>query len=81
MRKRLAKALKLESSVFKDFERKGNRWLELCKNFILTANQAQIAALRGNFSEKKNYLEKDWLEPAPAGAAGFCRIQKPLEIA
>ena len=46
------------SEKLKDFERKGNRWLELCKNFILTANQAQIAALRGNFSEKRNFLKK-----------------------
>ncbi|MBU4369147.1 hypothetical protein KKG58_00090, partial [Patescibacteria group bacterium] len=46
------------SEKLKDFERKGNRWLELCKNFILTANQAQIAALQGNFSEKKNFLKK-----------------------
>ena len=28
------------------------------REFILTANQAQIAALRGNFSEKKNFLKK-----------------------
>ena len=41
----------------KDFERKGNCSLELCKNFILTANQIQIAALQGNFSEKKNFLK------------------------
>jgi hypothetical protein len=33
------------------------------------------------FFRKEKFSEKDWLEPAPAGAAGFCRIQKPLEIA
>ncbi len=49
------KILKQKIEIFeklKDFERKSNRWLELCRNFILTANQAQIAALQGNFSEK-----------------------------
>jgi len=46
------------SEKLKDFERKGNRWLELCKNFVLTANQAQITASQGNFSEKKNFLKK-----------------------
>jgi len=32
---------------------KRQRWLELCKNFILTANQAQIAALRSPFGRKR----------------------------
>ncbi len=42
----------------KDFERKGNHWLEPAKNFILTAKQVQIIALQGNFSEMKNLLKK-----------------------
>jgi len=42
----------------KDFERKGNRWLEPCRNFILSSNQAKIVALQGNFSEKKDFLKK-----------------------
>src|SRR3989344_6569285 len=37
----------------RDFERKGNRWLELCEEFILDAHQAQIAALQGNYAEKR----------------------------
>ncbi|OGE77133.1 MAG: hypothetical protein A3A83_04480 [Candidatus Doudnabacteria bacterium RIFCSPLOWO2_01_FULL_48_57] len=40
------------------FERKGDRWLELLKNFVNTAHQAQIAALQGNFSEKRNSLKR-----------------------
>ena len=42
----------------KDFERKGNHWLESAKNFILAAKQAKIIALQGNFSELKNFLKK-----------------------
>ncbi len=41
-----------------NFERKGYRWLEPLKNFISEAHQAQIVALQGNFSEKKNFLKK-----------------------
>jgi len=46
------------SEKLRDFERKGNRWLELCRNFILEANQAEIVALRGNLYKKKNFLKK-----------------------
>ena len=42
----------------KDFEQKGNRWLELCKEFVLSANQAEIIALHENFFEKRNFLKK-----------------------
>ena len=41
-----------------DFERKGNRWLELTRNWIIEANQAQNLALQENFSEMKNFLKK-----------------------
>ena len=42
----------------RDFEQKGNRWLELCKKFILLTNQAKIVALHGNLFEKRNFLKK-----------------------
>jgi len=42
----------------KDFEQKGNRWLERCVEFIKSANQAKIIALHGNFFEKRNFLKK-----------------------
>ncbi len=42
----------------RDFERKENRWLELCKQFILLANQAKDIALHGNLFEKKDFLKK-----------------------
>jgi len=41
-----------------DFERKGNRWLELVRNWILEANQAKNFVLQENFSEMKNFLQK-----------------------
>jgi len=41
-----------------DFERKGNHWLELTRNWIIEANQAQNLALQENFSEMKNFLKK-----------------------
>ena len=42
----------------KDFERKGNRWLELCRAFILEANQAEIVASGENLEAKRDFLLK-----------------------
>ena len=42
----------------RDFERKGNHWLELTKNWILEANQNKNLASSENFSEMKNFLKK-----------------------
>ena len=41
-----------------DFERKGNHWLELTRNWIIEANQAKNFALDNNFSEMKNFIKK-----------------------
>ena len=41
-----------------DFERKGNHWLELVRNWIIEANQAKNFVLSDNFSEMKNFLKK-----------------------
>lgn len=41
-----------------NFERKGNHWLELTRNWIIEANQAQNLVLQENFSEMKNFLKK-----------------------
>jgi len=46
------------SEKLKDFERKGNRWLEQTKEFILACKQAKIIALQGNFFKKRNFLKK-----------------------
>jgi len=42
----------------KDFERKGNCWLERTKQFILEANQAQNIAFGDNNEEKAKWLKK-----------------------
>ena len=68
------------SEKLKDFERKGNRWLELCRNFILTANQAQIAALQGNFSEKKNFLKKIGSNPLLREREVFVEYKNPWKL-
>ncbi|TSC91386.1 MAG: recombinase [Parcubacteria group bacterium Licking1014_17] len=41
-----------------DFERKGNHWLELVRNWVIEANQAKNFALENNFSEMKNFIKK-----------------------
>ena len=41
-----------------DFDRKGNHWLELTRNWIIEANQAKNFVLQENFSEMKNFLQK-----------------------
>ena len=64
----------------RDFERRGNRWLELCRNFILTVNQAQIAALRGNFSEKKNFLKKIGSNPLLRERLVFVEYKNPWKL-
>ena len=68
------------SEKLKDFERKGNRWLELCRNFILTANQAQIAALQGNFSEKKNFLKRIGSNPFLRERLVFVEYKNPWKL-
>ncbi len=41
-----------------DFQRDSYRWLELARNWILEANQAQILASGNNFQEMRAFLEK-----------------------
>ena len=40
-----------------NFERKGNHWLELVKNWIMEANQVQHLALSQNFVEMKQFFK------------------------
>jgi len=49
---------KTKEENLSDFERKGNHWLELTRNWILETNQAKNLALQDNFLEMKNYLKK-----------------------
>ena len=48
---------KTKEEKLSDFERKGNHWLELTRNWILEANQAKNLILSENFLEIKNFLK------------------------
>jgi DNA invertase Pin-like site-specific DNA recombinase len=41
-----------------DFERKGNHWLELTRNWILEANSAENLALQEDYRGMKDFLQK-----------------------
>ena len=48
---------KTKEEKLSDFERKGNHWLELTRNWIIEANQAKNIVCQENFSEMKNFLK------------------------
>ncbi|KKQ31458.1 MAG: Recombinase [Candidatus Nomurabacteria bacterium GW2011_GWA1_37_20] len=75
----LARKIDIEQKL-KDFERKGNRWLERTRNFILAAHQANSVALGDNFSEKKNYLEKVGSNPQLAERAVSVSFRNDWQI-
>ena len=54
--KLMAKKKNIEEKL-SDFERKGNHWLELTRNWILETNQAKNLVLQENFLEIKNFLK------------------------
>ena len=68
-----------EEKLF-DFERKGNRWLELSRNWILESNQAANLALTDDYAEMKNFLKKIGSNPPPFGGRPLRQFSKPLAI-
>ena len=60
----------------RDFERKGNHWLELTRNWILEASQAKNLASSENFSEMKNFLKKAGLNRQIKDRKLFIDFQK-----
>ena len=42
----------------RDFERKGDHWLELCRAFILQSQQAKLIALSGHLDERAKWLKR-----------------------
>ncbi len=48
---------KTKEEKLSDFERKGNQWLELTRNWVLEANQAKNLVLEEDFSEMKDLLK------------------------
>ncbi len=66
----------LEEKLF-DFERNGNRWLELTRNWILSASQAKNLILEENFSEMKNFLKTIGSNRRLAAGALSVAFKKP----
>ena len=63
-----------------DFERKGNHWLELVRNWILEANQAKNLALQENFSSRKNFLKKIGLNRQISQQKLSIDFKKPFDL-
>jgi len=68
------------SEKLKDFERKGNRWLELSKQFILDSNQAIIIASEENLETKRDFLKKIGSNPRLASRSLFLDFKNPWRI-
>jgi hypothetical protein len=63
--------------LLNDFERKGNRWLELSKQFILDSNQAIIIASEENLEAKRDFLKKIGSNPRLASRSLFLDFKNP----
>ena len=68
------------SEKLKDFERKGNRWLELSKQFILDSNQAVIVANEENLEPKRDFLKKISSNPRLASRSLLLDFKNPWRI-
>ena len=71
---------KTKEEKLSDFERKGNHWLELTRNWILEANPAKNLALQDNFSEMKNYLKKIGSNRRLAAGRLEIDFKKPFDL-
>ena len=65
------------SEKLKDFERKGNRWLELSKQFILDSNQAIIIASEENLEAKRDFLKMIGSNPHLASRSLLLDFKNP----
>ena len=68
------------SEKLKDFERKGNRWLELSRQFILDSNQAIIIASEENLEAKRDFLKKIGSNPRLASRSPLLDFKNPWAI-
>ena len=71
---------KTKEEKLSDFERKGNHWLELTRNWILETNQAKNLALQENFSEMKNFLKKIGLNRQISQQKLSIDFKKPFDL-
>lgn len=77
----VAKKQKIDfSEKLKDFERKGNRWLELSKQFILDSDRAIIIASEENLEAKRDFLKKIGSNPRLASRSLFLDFKNPWRI-
>lgn len=68
------------SEKLKDFERKGNRWLKLSRQFILDCNQAVIIASGENLQDKRDFLKKIGSNPTVANRILVSDFKMPWRI-
>src|SRR3989338_927627 len=68
------------SEKLKDFERKGNRWLELSRQFILDSNKAIIIASEENLEAKRDFLKKIGSNPRLASRSLLLDFKNPWRI-
>ncbi len=64
----------------RDFERKGNHWLELLKNWIYDANQAGNFVKTKNFSAMRNFLKTAGSNRILLGGKLIMNFQKQYEL-
>jgi len=62
-----------------DFERKGNRWLKLTRNWIIEANQARNIALKEDYVGMKKFLKRIGLNRQITGGKLEIRLPKPWQ--
>ena len=68
------------SEKLNDFERKGNRWLELTKQFIISSNQGVSIASGENLEAKRDFLKKIGSNPLLASRALSLVFKNPWGI-
>ncbi len=68
------------SEKLSDFERKGNRWLELSKQFIISSNQGVSIASGENLEVKRDFLKKIGSNPLLASRALSLDFKNPWGI-
>ena len=64
----------------RDFERKGNHWLELLKNWIIDANQAGNFVKTKNFPQMRNFLKTAGSNRILLGGKLIMNFQKQYEL-
>jgi hypothetical protein len=75
------KIINRKVEINESLKSKGNNWLELFREWILTANQAKNIAVSENLEEKRSFLQKIGSDFRLAGQKVAWLWEKPYEIA